>query len=256
MPYPDTAETTCTGTPIATASTDATSSDGSSRRSAFVSTISGDAPLSEIVTRYRSMRRGSRSGPSEDTMNARSTFAASVCDSDVRPAAFRTIALRRGSTTRTSPSPRPTQSPTATSTLSCTSRPGRLVRTISSAVCTSKAARCPAMTRPGTRPGCKLAASSRVQPSTPRSNSDKAILRFGCEDRTARRPSPKGSYARRAASRSRRPRRRQAQSACELPPLRGNGTHPGYYDPATLPSSAASLPSSSVSAKRWIVMSP
>ena len=37
-------------------------------------------------------------------MNAKSTFAASVCDSDVSPAAFRTIALRRGSTTRTSPS--------------------------------------------------------------------------------------------------------------------------------------------------------
>ena len=71
------------------------------------------------------MRRGSRSGPSDVTMNATSTFAASVCASDVSPADLRTIALRRGSTARISPSPSPTQSPTATSTLSCISLPGQ-----------------------------------------------------------------------------------------------------------------------------------
>ena len=75
------------------------------------------------------MRRGSSSGPSDVTTNATSTFAASVCSSDVRPAACRTIALRRGSTVRISPSARPTQSPTATSRFSCSSRPGRRVRT-------------------------------------------------------------------------------------------------------------------------------
>src|SRR5262249_44414230 len=95
---------------------------------AFVRTISGTAPLSQIVTRYRSMRRGSSSGPSDDTTNAISTFAASVCASDVFPAALRTIALRRGKTLRISPSLNPTQSPTATSAPSCTSRPGSRVR--------------------------------------------------------------------------------------------------------------------------------
>ena len=43
--------TTWTGMPIATASTSATISHGSSKRSAFVRTISGAAPLSQIVTR-------------------------------------------------------------------------------------------------------------------------------------------------------------------------------------------------------------
>ena len=50
-PLTVTAETTWTATPSATASTSATSSHGSSMRSAFVSTISGVAPLSQIVTR-------------------------------------------------------------------------------------------------------------------------------------------------------------------------------------------------------------
>ena len=57
------------------------------------------------------MRRGSRSGPSDETANATSTFAASVCAVVVSPAAFRTIALRRGRTVRIRPSARPTQSP-------------------------------------------------------------------------------------------------------------------------------------------------
>lgn len=39
------------------------------------------------------MRRGSMSGPSDETTNATSTFAASVCAVVVRPAALRTIAL-------------------------------------------------------------------------------------------------------------------------------------------------------------------
>ena len=43
--------TTWIGTPTATASTAATCSDGSSTRSTFVRTISGTAPLSQIVTR-------------------------------------------------------------------------------------------------------------------------------------------------------------------------------------------------------------
>ena len=51
QPCPLTAETTCTATPSATASTSATSGHGSSSRSALVSTISGELPLSQIVTR-------------------------------------------------------------------------------------------------------------------------------------------------------------------------------------------------------------
>ena len=53
------------------------------------------------------MRRGSRSGPSDETANATSTFAASVCAVVVRPAAFRTMALRRGRTVRIRPSRKP-----------------------------------------------------------------------------------------------------------------------------------------------------
>src|SRR5581483_10561503 len=85
-----------------------------------------------------------------------------------------TIALRRGSTDRIRPSPSPTQSPTATSTLSWTSRPGRRVRTAPPAVWTSNAARCAATTRPGTWPGSSLAANSGLHPSAPRSYSDNA----------------------------------------------------------------------------------
>ena len=48
-PCPVTELTTWTGTPSATASTSATIGHGSSSRSDFVSTISGAAPLSQIV---------------------------------------------------------------------------------------------------------------------------------------------------------------------------------------------------------------
>src|SRR3954465_11600704 len=75
------------------------------------------------------MRRGSRSGPSDETANATPTVAASVCAVVVRPAALRTMALRRGRTARTRPSERPTQSPTPTSRPSCISRPGSRERT-------------------------------------------------------------------------------------------------------------------------------
>ena len=51
QPSPVFALTTCTGTPCAAASTSATKAERSSKRSAFVSTISGLAPLSQIVTR-------------------------------------------------------------------------------------------------------------------------------------------------------------------------------------------------------------
>ena len=51
QPWPVSAETTWTGTPTAARSTSATSGHGSSIRSAFVSTISGVAPLSQIETR-------------------------------------------------------------------------------------------------------------------------------------------------------------------------------------------------------------
>src|SRR5579864_2541750 len=189
------------------------------------------------------MRRGSSSGPSDVTTNAISTFAASVCWSDVRPAACRTIALRRGTTERISPSPSPTQSPTATSTLSCSSRPGSRVRTAPVAVATSYAARCAATTRPGTRPGSSCSASSGFHPSAPRSNSGNAVSPSGRITRTARRPSPERSYARRAASRPRRPWRRNAQSSDE-PPSAGDGNpiRLGAGHPAVKRDGAAELP--------------
>src|SRR4051812_39591454 len=73
------------------------------------------------------------------------------------------------------------------------------------------------MTRPGTRPGSNDSASSGVHPSASRSNSDNAISPSGTmheeQDGDAA-PSPEeGSYARRGASRPKRPRRRQAQSS-------------------------------------------
>ena len=55
--------------------------------------------------------------------------------------ALRTMALRRGSTVRISPSDRPTQSPAPTSRPSCICRPGRRVRTAPASVQTSKAPR-------------------------------------------------------------------------------------------------------------------
>src|SRR2546430_244610 len=116
------------------------------------------------------MRRGSRSGPSDETANATSTFAASVCAVVVRPAAFRTMALRRGRTTRIRPSLSPTQSPAPTSRPSCLSRPGRRERRAPASVQTSNAPRWTAATRPGTSPGSRFSASSEFQPSSGRSN--------------------------------------------------------------------------------------
>src|SRR5256885_13866698 len=116
------------------------------------------------------MRRGSRSGPSDERANAPSTFAASVCAVVVRPAAFRTMALRRGRTTRIRPSLSPTQSPAPTSRPSCLSRPGRRERRAPASVQTSNAPRWTAATRPGTSPGSRFSASSEFQPSSGRSN--------------------------------------------------------------------------------------
>src|SRR3954469_2324885 len=122
------------------------------------------------------MRRGSRSGPRDETANATPTFAASVCAVVVRPAALRTMALRRGRTARTRPSERPTQSPTPTSRPSCISRPGSRERTGPRSVQTSKAPRWTAATRPGTRPGSRFSASSSFQPSSRKSNPGNAKL--------------------------------------------------------------------------------
>src|ERR1700746_2971830 len=153
------------------------------------------------------MRRGSRSGPSDETTNATSTFAASVCAVVVRPAGLRPIALRRGTTLRIRPSDRPTQSPTATSRPSCISRPGRRERTGPSAVQTSKAPRWTAATRPGTRPGSRLSASSGFQPSSDRSNPGNTKLLHARWD--AARVPHKGA----SGARSGGPRRRQTQAS-------------------------------------------
>ena len=50
-PSPVTAETTCTGTPSATASISALRASQSAHRSALVSTTTGEAPLSQAVAR-------------------------------------------------------------------------------------------------------------------------------------------------------------------------------------------------------------
>ena len=148
-------------------------------------------------------------------MNATSTFAASVCCSDVSPAACRTIALRRGSTARIEPVAE--ADPVADRDVDAlVQQPprqagaddavGRLRRRTQ-----RDAPRRPAPAR-GRAPSCS--ASSGFHPSAPRSNSDNAGSPSGCEERTAQRPSPERSYVRRAASRPRWPWRRQAQSSC------------------------------------------
>ena len=73
------------------------------------------------------------------------------------------------------------------------------------AVSTSNPPRCAAMTRPGTRPGSRLSASSALHPSAPRSKSGNAkLLRERGTPRVPRRS---------AGARSGRPRRQQAQSS-------------------------------------------
>src|SRR5258708_2212683 len=145
------------------------------------------------------MRRGSSSGPSELTTNATSTFAASGWESDVLPAAERTIALRRGSTDRICEPASPTEAPVATSTPSWRGGPGRLARTVPCTVRKSNAPRWTATTRAAVRPDSRLSARSAFQPSSPRSNDGNAVLlpRQRYAKSAARRPRPEGEASRR-----------------------------------------------------------
>ena len=70
-----------------------------------------------------------------------STFATSVCSFVARPAALRTIALRRGRTESTTPSLSAIQSPTATSVPANEKRPGIRTRDVPAAVATSSSPR-------------------------------------------------------------------------------------------------------------------
>ena len=72
-------ETKWIGISPPTPSSSAATASGSSSRSAFVSRITGRAPLSSASARYRSSRRRSSSWPSAATMRTTSTFAAMTC---------------------------------------------------------------------------------------------------------------------------------------------------------------------------------